>query len=95
MNHLETHQILYPNQFGFRAEHSCESQLLVIINDFAYALNNILQVDVGILDLSKPFDKVPHTRLIQILEFYRIYQGQATSMDQISFMKSIAKCVGN
>ena len=70
MNHLETHQILCPNQFGFRAEHSCESQLLVTINDFAYALNNKLQVDIGILDFSKPFDKLPHTRLIQKLEYY-------------------------
>ena len=72
MNHLETHQILCPNQFGFRAEHSCESQLLVTINDFAYALNNKLQVDIGILDFSKAFDKVPHIRLIQKLEYYRI-----------------------
>ena len=41
MNYLATHQILCPNQFGFRVEHSyaCESQLLVTINDFAYALN--------------------------------------------------------
>ena len=64
MNHLETYQILCPNQFGFRAEHSFESQLLVTINDFAYALNNKLHVDVGILDFSKAFEQVPHTRLI-------------------------------
>ena len=64
MNHLETHQILCPNQFGFRAGHSCELQLLVTINDFAYALNNKLQVDIGILGFSKAFNKVPQTRLI-------------------------------
>ena len=72
MNHLETHQILCPNQYGFRAEHSCESQLLVTINNFAYALNNKLQVDIGILVFSKAFDKVPHSRLIQKLEYYGI-----------------------
>ena len=30
-------------------------------------------IDVGILDFSKAFDKVPHTRPIQILEYYGIY----------------------
>ena len=74
MNHLETHQILCPNQFEFRAEHSCESQLLVTINDFAYALKFQQQITsrYGILDFSKAFDKLPHTRLIKKLE-YRIY----------------------
>ena len=42
INYLETHQMLCPNQL--RVEHSCKSQLLVTINDFAYALNNKLQV---------------------------------------------------
>ena len=70
MSHLETHQILCPNQFAFRVKHSCESQLLLTINDFAYALNNKLQVDIGILYFSKAFDKVPHTRLMQKLEYY-------------------------
>jgi len=72
MKHLETNNIICRNQFGFRSGHSCETQLLVAVNDFAYALNNKLQVDIGILDFSKAFDKVPHTRLAQKLEFYGI-----------------------
>jgi len=31
---------------GFRSKHSCESQLFTVIDDFAKALNNKLQVDV-------------------------------------------------
>ena len=64
MKHLETHDILVPCQFDFRSKHSSESQLLTVTDDFAKALNNKLQVDVGILDLSKVFDKVPHKRLL-------------------------------
>ena len=72
MNHLETHQILCPNQFGFRIKHSCESQLLLTIHDFSHYMNNRTQVDIGILDFSKAFDKVAHSRLVQKLEFYEI-----------------------
>jgi len=72
MKHLETHNVLCNNQFGFRSRHSCESQLLLTIDDFACALNNRLQVNVGILDFSKAFDRVPHARLMKRLEFYGI-----------------------
>ena len=48
MNHLETYQILCPNQFGFRIKHSCESQLLITIHDFSHYMNNRTQVDIGI-----------------------------------------------
>ena len=48
-------------------KHSCESQLFTVTDDFTKALNNKLQ-DVGILDLSKVFDKVPRKRLLAKFE---------------------------
>ena len=75
MKHLEINDILLPSQFGFRAGHSCEAQLLIATDDFAKALNNRQQVDIGILDLSKAFDRVPHARLLRKLHFYGI-RGQ-------------------
>ena len=68
MQHLKMNDILLPSQFG----HSCESQLLIITDDFANALNNKQQIDIGILDLSKAFYRVPHTRLLHKLDFYGI-----------------------
>ena len=72
MKHLETNSILCNNQYGFRARRSCESQLLLTIDDFTRALNDRLQVDIGILDFSKAFDKVPHARLVKKLKNYGI-----------------------
>jgi len=78
MRHLESNNILAENQFGFRSNHSCESQLLITIDDFAKALDNKLQVDVGILDFSKAFDKVSHPRLLHKLNYYGI-QGNMSN----------------
>ena len=72
MNYLECHNILTTTQFGFRQKHSCESQLLLTTDDFARFLGCNTQVDVGILDLSKAFDKVPHKRLTIKLDYYGI-----------------------
>ena len=68
----ENHDILTSTQFGFRQQHSCESQLLLTTDDFARYLDNNIQVDMGILDFSKAFDKVPHKRLAAKLNYYGI-----------------------
>ena len=62
IHHLETNNILVETQFGFKANHSCESQLLLTIDDLARAVDKRLQVDYSILDFSKAFDKVLHAR---------------------------------
>jgi hypothetical protein len=72
MRHCDKHQILCDNQHGFRKRRSCESQLIVTIDKIArnYAKNK--QVDVILLDFSKAFDKVPHSRLLHKLEHYGV-----------------------
>ena len=72
MNYLECHNILTTTQFGFQQKHSYESQSLLTTDDFTRFLDSNTQVDVGILDLSKAFDKVPHKRLTIKLDYYGI-----------------------
>ena len=64
MKHLEKNNILTDSQFGFRVHHSCKPQLFITINDIAKAIDEKLQVDAAILDFSKAFDKVAHSRLL-------------------------------
>ncbi|MCG7865740.1 MAG: hypothetical protein JAY74_05120 [Candidatus Thiodiazotropha taylori] len=72
MSHLEKHNLLTDYQHGFRKRRSCETQLLLTINDLAKGLNDKQQIDAILLDFSKAFDKVPHQRLLLKLNHYGI-----------------------
>ena len=69
---IETNNILVETQFDFRANNFCESQLTLTVDDLARAVDKRLQVDCSILDFSKAFEEVPHTRLIHKLNYYGI-----------------------
>ena len=71
-SHLNSHSILCNEQHGFRQRRSCETQLLLTVQDLAKNLNEGLQTDVIFLDFSKAFDKVDHSCLIHKLNFYGI-----------------------
>ena len=72
MKHLNSHKILSDAQNGFRQNHSCESQLLLTVNDFAKGLDDGKQTDAVSLDFSKAFDKVSHRHLFIKLSYYGI-----------------------
>ena len=59
-------------QHAFRKRHSCATQLITVINDWAKTLDKGRQVDTFILDLEKAFDTSPHELLICKLYGYGI-----------------------
>ena len=73
--HLENNNILCNNQIGFRKSHSCETQLLITVDDLLKNLNLGLQTDVLLLDFKKAFDKVLHQRLCYKLSHYGIHNA--------------------
>ena len=72
MNHLDHHDILCPEQHGFRKGHSCESQLISTIQDLTSTADNNYQTDMIIMDFEKAFDKVSHRRLLAKTHDYGI-----------------------
>ena len=50
MAHLEEHRLLSDKQHAFRKWHSCDTQLITVIDDWAKILDNQGQVDTFILD---------------------------------------------
>ena len=72
MRHFDSCNILTDFQHGFRKARSCESQLIITVDDIANNLDDGLQTDLILLDFSKAFDKVPHLHLLHKLQHYGI-----------------------
>ena len=66
------HNILINNQHGFRSGFSCQTQLISLNDDIAYAMDNHYQTDLILLDFNKAFDTVPHRHLLVKLRYYKI-----------------------
>ena len=72
MSHLDNFNILTDRQHGFRTKHSCNTQLIQTVHDFAQSLDLWKQTDVIIMDFSKAFDVVPHKLLLIKLKHFGI-----------------------
>jgi hypothetical protein len=55
---------LYEGQNVFRPGYSCESQIVMVCQDIADALDEVVKTDAIVIDFSKAFDLVPHDRLL-------------------------------
>ncbi len=70
--HLDEQNILYQHQHGFRKQLPCETQLISSIDDWARSINKKHQTDAIMLDFSKTFDRVSHTKLLHKIRYYGI-----------------------
>lgn len=96
MNHFDRHHILHDAQHGFRKKRSCESQLLLTVQDLAKGIDDKSQIDAVLLDFSKAFDKVPHKRLSLKLDNYGV-RGNILKWinDFLSGRSQTVVCEGN
>ncbi len=78
-SHLQRFGALTPLNHGFRAKHSCDTQLVLTIQDLLEKADQAhSRIDVAVLDFSKAFDKVPHARLMSKLRLLGI-DGKVSS----------------
>ena len=71
-NHLHTHNILSPHQFGFREKYSTELAVNDIHEKLLHNLDNGLNSCTIFLDLAKAFDSVSHSILLDKLKKYGV-----------------------
>ena len=72
MNYLNTHNIINPNQHGFRPGFSCVTQLILLTDDILKAMDSHYQVDLVLSDFSKAFDTVAHNKVLDKFAHYSI-----------------------
>ena len=60
--HFTELDILYDLQHGFREKRSCETQLIMLVDELAKNMQMGKQTDLILLDFSKAFDKVAHEK---------------------------------
>ena len=56
ITHLDGHKLLSDRQHAFQKKHSCEAQLITVMDDWVRILDKDGQVDTFILDFEKAFD---------------------------------------
>ena len=96
MAHLDEHKLLSDWQHAFREKHSCETQLITVINDWAKILDMGRQVDTFILEFEKasttpPPPPPPHELLKCTLYGYGIGGKSLKWID--SFLCDRQQCV--
>ena len=71
-HYLDSNNLLSSAQFGFRPHHNTQDVLLKSVDDWKMALDKNELVGAVMIDLSKAFDTIDHSLLLDKLEAYGI-----------------------
>ena len=91
LDFLDTFDLIYKYQFGFRRHHSTTHALLSMVEAIRYNLDQKRYTCDVFVDLEKAFDTVNHNILVKKLEYYGI-RGIASQWFS-SYLSNRKQCV--
>lgn len=80
--HIESFGLLHPFQSGFRKQHSTTSAFLKVHNDIHSAIDKKGVAFLFLIDFSKAFDRVSHTKLLKKLSSQFLFSRSAVNLMQ-------------
>lgn len=85
-NQVTSHydETLYYRMTAYRKRLSCETTLLILIEDWKQAIHNKQLVSMLSTDISKPFDSLSHSLMVKKLEAYG-FDGRSLNLMQSFF----------
>jgi len=76
INHLESHNLLFLNQFGFRNHSSTTHAMLCLMNKLEKSFKNKSKVSALLIDLKKAFDTTNISIILSKLKSFGVYQTE-------------------
>ena len=83
ITHFEQNNIFFDSQHGFRKRRGCDTQLLILIDELASALDQRKQIDLVIMDSFKVFVNVPHQQLSLKLQQHGLESSESSILGWI------------
>ena len=80
-------------QLAHKAQHSCETAILKIINDALWSMESQKVTALVLIDLSAAFDTVDHQILLEILSKNLVWQGKSWTCLHHTYMFTNARFV--
>ena len=100
-NHLESNNLLYSHQSGFRSGHSTASFLLYCTDRWYNALDHRQYVAVLFLDVSKAFDTVNHSLILSKFQHLGLsdsclswFQSYISNRSQVTSISGVHSSLG-
>ena len=93
-NHLLTHSLLSPSQYGFLQNRSTCTQLITCVHEWLFSICNGSPVSVVYTDIAKAFDTVSHIKLIAIIESFGINPQVTRWLKNFLNNRLQAVCIG-